>query len=257
MTLLNGTYSGDTIIYTKTPLCWRFSLTSSRYFAIIPNMLFNPKFQYNKLKRVETAGKRLYETPGGNVASVTTILDTTKDKTFLIEWRKRVGEAEATRISTESAGLGTLMHTHLEYHVLGKERPKGNNLVQEMARKMADTMINEAFCDIDEVWGIEAGLYYPGLYAGTTDMVGVHKGTPAIIDHKTTKKAKKKEWIEDYFLQCCAYALAHNEVHGTDIRKAVINIVDRDAVLHPFIIEGTEFDHYAELWTRRVEQFYG
>lgn len=257
MTLLNGTYSGDTIIYTKTPLCWRFSLTSSRYFAIIPNMLFNPKFQYNKLKRVETAGKRLYETPGGNVASVTTILDATKDKTFLIEWRKRVGEAEATRISTESAGLGTLMHTHLEYHVLGKERPKGNNLVQEMARKMADTMINEAFCDIDEVWGIEASLYYPGLYAGTTDMVGVHKGTPAIIDHKTTKKAKKKEWIEDYFLQCCAYALAHNEVHGTDIRKAVINIVDRDAVLHPFIIEGTEFDHYAELWTRRVEQFYG
>lgn len=220
-------------------------------------MLFNPKFQYSKLKRVETNGKRLYEAPGGAVASVTTILDSTKDKTFLIEWRKRVGDAEATRISTESAGLGTLMHTHLEYHVLGRERPKGNNIVQEMARKMADTMITEAFYDIDEVWGIEAALYYPGLYAGTTDMVGVHKGTPAIIDHKTTKKAKKKEWIEDYFLQCCAYALAHNEVHGTDIRKAVINIVDRDAKLHPFIIEGAEFDHYAVLWTQRVEQFYG
>jgi genome maintenance exonuclease 1 len=125
-----------------------------------------------------------------------------------------------------------------------------------MAKAMADTMINEAFCDIDEVWGIEAALYYPELYAGTSDMIGVHKGIPAIIDHKTTKKTKKKEWIEDYFLQCCAYALAHNEVHGTDIKKAVINIVDRDAKLQSFIIEGSEFDHYAAQWAQRVDQYY-
>ena len=220
-------------------------------------MLLNPIYEYKKLKRDETSGKRLYACPdGAKVPSVTTVLDSTKDKTFLIEWRKRVGDAEATRISTESAGLGTLMHTHLEYHVLGKERPQGNNQVQIMARAMADTMINEAFCEIDEVWGIEAALYYPGLYAGTSDMIGVHKGTPAIIDHKTTKKTKKKEWIEDYFLQCCAYALAHNEVHGTDIRKAVINIIDRDAKLQSFVIEGNEFDHYSELWAKRVDQYY-
>jgi hypothetical protein len=220
-------------------------------------MLLNNKFIYSKLTRDETTGKRLYACPDGiKVPSVTTVLDSTKDKTFLIEWRKRVGDAEATRISTESAGLGTLMHKHLENYAQGIERPKGNNIVAEMARKMADTMINEAFCDIDEVWGIEASLYYPGLYAGTTDMVGIHKGKPAIIDHKTTKKAKKKEWIEDYFLQCCAYALAHNEVHKTDIRKCVINIVDRDAVLHPFIIEDDEFDFYAQKWTDRIDQYY-
>ena len=117
-------------------------------------------------------------------------------------------------------------------------------------------MINQAFCDIEEVWGIEAPLYYPGLYAGTSDMIGVHKGTPAIIDHKTTKKPKKREWIEDYFLQCCAYALAHNEVHGTDIKKCVINIIDRDAKLQPFIIEGNEFDHYSDLWAQRLDQYY-
>jgi genome maintenance exonuclease 1 len=219
-------------------------------------MLFNPKFQYQKLKRVEANGQRLYDTPSGKVASVTTILDSTKDKTHLIEWRKRVGDAEANRISTESAGLGTLMHTHLEYYVLGKERPKGNNLVQEMARSMADTMINEAFPSVDEVWGIEASLYYPGLYAGTSDMIGVWQGKPAIIDHKTTKKPKKKEWIEDYFLQCCAYALAHNEVHGTDIRTCAINIIDRDAKLQSFVIEGAEFDHYCVEWTKRVDKFY-
>ena len=220
-------------------------------------MLFNPLYTYQKLKRDESTGKRLYACPDGfKVPSVTTVLDSTKDKTFLIEWRKRVGEAEATRISTESAGLGTLVHTHLENYVIGKDRPSGNNTVQQMAKAMADTMINEAFCDIDEVWGIEAALYYPELYAGTSDMIGVHKGTPAIIDHKTTKKPKKKEWIEDYFLQCCAYALAHNEVHGTDIRKAVINIVDRDAKLQPFIIEGSEFDHYSSEWAKRVDQYY-
>jgi genome maintenance exonuclease 1 len=220
-------------------------------------MLQNNKFIYSKLTRDETTGKRLYACPDGTkVPSVTTVLDSTKDKTFLIEWRKRVGDAEATRISTESAGLGTLMHKHLENYAQGLERPKGNNVVAELARKMADTMINEAFCDIDEVWGIEASLYYPGLYAGTTDMVGLHKGKPAIIDHKTTKKAKKKEWIEDYFLQCCAYALAHNEVHKTDIRKCVINIIDRDAVLQPFIIEGDEFDFYAQKWADRIDQYY-
>jgi len=220
-------------------------------------MLLNPIYEYKKLNRDETSGKRLYACPDGTkVPSVTTVLDSTKDKTFLIEWRKRVGDAEATRISTESAGLGTLMHTHLEYHVLGRERPQGNNQVQLLARAMADTMINQAFCDIDEVWGIEAPLYYPGLYAGTSDMIGVHKGTPAIIDHKTTNKPKKREWIEDYFLQCCAYALAHNEVHGTDIKKCVINIIDRDAKLQPFIIEGNEFDHYSDLWAQRLDQYY-
>lgn len=219
-------------------------------------MLFNPIYQYQKLSRVEVNGSRMYDTPSGKVASVTTILDSTKDKTHLYEWRKRVGEEQANQISKEAAGLGTLMHTHLENYVLGQERPKGNNMVQEMARTMADTMIKEAFVEIDEVWGIEASLYYPGLYAGTADMIGVHKGQPAIIDHKTSKKPKKKEWVEDYFLQTCAYALAHNEVHGTDIRKCVINIIDRDAKRQSFVVEGTEFDHYCNEWAKRVDQFY-
>ena len=219
-------------------------------------MLFNPKFQYQPLKRVESNGSRLYETPAGKVASVTTILDGTKDKTFLLEWRKRVGDAEANRISKEAAGLGTLMHTHLENYVIGKPRPTGNNTVQVMATAMADTMIAEAFKNVDEVWGIEASLYYPGLYAGTSDMIGVWQGKPAIIDHKTTNKPKKKEWIEDYFLQCCAYALAHNEVHGTDIKTCAINIIDREAKLQSFVIEGNEFDHYCVEWTKRVDQFY-
>jgi hypothetical protein len=219
-------------------------------------MLLNSRYDYKPLTREEREGRRLYATPSGAVPSVTTILDSTKDKTFLIEWRKRVGEQQANQISKEASGLGTLMHKHLENYVLGIERPKGNNTVQVMATAMADTMINEAFPLIDEVWGIEAGLYYPELYAGTTDMVGVHNGKPAIIDHKTSNKPKKKEWIEDYFLQCCAYALAHNNMFGTDINKAVVNIIDRDAKLQSFVIEGSEFDNYAEKWATRVDQYY-
>ena len=122
-------------------------------------MLFNPKFQYQPLKRVESNGSRLYETPAGKVASVTTILDGTKDKTFLLEWRKRVGDAEANRISKEAAGLGTLMHTHRENYVIGKPRPNGNNTVQVMATARADTQIPETFKNVDEVWGIEDRLY--------------------------------------------------------------------------------------------------
>jgi genome maintenance exonuclease 1 len=219
-------------------------------------MLLNSRYDYKPLTREEREGRRLYATPSGAVPSVTTILDSTKDKTFLIEWRKRVGDQQANQISKEASGLGTLMHKHLENYVLGIDRPKGNNTVQVMATAMADTMIREAFCDIDEVWGIEAGLYYPELYAGTTDMVGVHKGQPAIIDHKTSNKPKKKEWIEDYFIQCCAYALAHNNMFGTDINKAVVNIIDRDAKLQSFVIEGSEFDSYAEKWASRVDQYY-
>ena len=219
-------------------------------------MLLNSRYDYKPLTREEREGRRLYATPSGAVPSVTTILDSTKDKTFLIEWRKRVGEQQANQISKEASGLGTLMHKHLENYVLGIDRPKGNNTVQVMATAMADTMINEAFPDVDEVWGIEAGLYYPELYAGTTDMVGVHKGKPAIIDHKTSNKPKKREWIEDYFLQCCAYALAHNSMFNTDINKAVVNIIDREAKLQSFVIEGAEFDMYAEKWVARVDQYY-
>jgi genome maintenance exonuclease 1 len=86
--------------------------------------------------------------------------------------------------------------------------------------------------------------------------VGIHRGDEAIMDHKQTNKLKKREWIEDYFVQTAAYALAHNEVWGTTIRKGVIFMCSADNIYQEFIIEGTEFDHYTELWLQRVEQYY-
>ena len=216
----------------------------------------NPKYKYEKLTRIE-GPSRLYATPDGSrVPSVTTILSATADKTFLIEWRKRVGDAEATRISTESAGLGTLVHKHIENFIEGIERPPGSTPIHQMARAMSDQVIEKGLPGVDEVWGMEASLYYPGLYAGTTDLCGVYKGKPSIMDHKTAKKMKKPEWMQDYFIQTTAYALAHNEVHGTDIQQGVLFMVDRENQYQTFIIEGAEFKHYSDLWLQRVEQYY-
>ena len=216
----------------------------------------NPKYKYEKLTRID-GPSRLYATPDGSrVPSVTTILSSTADKTFLIEWKKRVGESEAQRISTESAGLGTLVHKHIENFIEGVERPPGSTPIHQMARAMSDQVIEKGLTGVDEVWGMEASLYYPGLYAGTTDLCGVYKGKPSIMDHKTAKKMKKPEWMQDYFIQTTAYALAHNEVHGTDIQQGVLFMVDRENQYQTFIIEGAEFKHYSDLWLQRVEQYY-
>ena len=214
------------------------------------------KYDYPSLKRDDSNKTRLYKTPDGDFPSVTTILDKTKDKTFLFEWRKRVGEEEANRISKEAAGLGTVFHKHLENYIDNEERPNGSNFVYKLAKDMSDIIIEKGLSNVDEVWGSEIGLYYPGLYAGTTDLVGTHKGDPAIIDYKSTKNPKKEEWVEDYYLQCCAYAMAHNELFETKINKAVILMCSRNLQYQEFIIEGEKFEEYCEKWTERLDEFY-
>ena len=220
-------------------------------------MLIKNKFDYKVLQRKSTPQGRQYVGDDNiPVPSVTTVLDNTSDKTALIAWRKRVGEEEANRVSRESAGLGTKVHDAIEKHILGEEVSFGTNMVSVMAKEMSEVMIKEGFTNVDEVWGTEIGLIAPGLYAGTTDCVGMHNGEQAIIDFKTTKKIKKEEWIEDYYLQCCAYAMAHNEMYGTNIKKGVILMVSRDNKFKEFVIEGARFDMYCELWTQRLTEYY-
>lgn len=220
-------------------------------------MLIKNKFDYKVLQRKSTPQGRQYVGDDNiPVPSVTTVLDKTSDKTALIAWRKRVGEEEANRVSRESAGLGTKVHNAIEKHILGEEVSFGTNMVSVMAKEMSEVMIKEGFTNVDEVWGTEIGLIAPGLYAGTTDCVGMHNGEQAIIDFKTAKKIKKEEWIEDYYLQCCAYAMAHNEMYGTNIKKGVILMVSRDNKFKEFVIEGARFDMYCELWTQRLTEYY-
>lgn len=219
-------------------------------------MLVN-KFDYPALRRVQTKQGRQYVGEDQKpVPSVTTILSDTGDKTALIAWRKRVGEEEANRISRESAGLGTKVHNALEKYILGENVEFGNNMVSVMAKDMSEAMINEGFTNIDELWGVEVGLIAQGLYAGTSDAIGIYEGQDAIIDFKTAKKMKKREWIDDYFMQGCAYALAHNEMFGTDIKKVAILMVDRDSNFKDFVIEGEEFERYCDIWSDRLADYY-
>ena len=186
-----------------------------------------------------------------------TILDATSDKTHLIAWRQRVGEEKAKQITKEAAGVGTSMHGFLENYTKGEELPNKTNLVHVQGRKMAEVVIQDGLSKVDEVWGSEVHLYYPDLYAGTTDLVGVHNGVPAIMDFKQTNKPKKEEWVDNYKLQGAAYALAHNHVYKTDIRKIVIMMCSRDLQYQEFVVEGEAFDEWSKGWSDRLMQYHG
>jgi hypothetical protein len=220
--------------------------------------LITEKYKYERLKRVEIDGKRRYAAPGGDpVASVTTILGETKDKTHLIQWRKRVGETKAQEIVTEAAGVGTRMHKYLEDYIDTGEWPQpGSNPYAQQAHMMATKIKVHAMDDVDEVWGSEVPLYVPNIYAGTTDLVGVYKGQPCIMDFKQTNRPKKVEWVEDYFLQLTAYAIAHNEVHGTDIREGHIFMCSRAGEYQQFDLWPDEFAEWEQEWWRRVYDYY-
>tara|TARA_B100001027_G_scaffold102767_1_gene70646 strand:- start:763 stop:1446 length:684 start_codon:yes stop_codon:yes gene_type:complete len=216
------------------------------------------RFDYTKLSRTSLDGKRVYACPDGNaVASVTTILDSTKDKTHLLEWRKRVGEETAKRITKEASGMGTRMHKYIENYINdGTWGTPGSNPYSQQAFKMAQVVHNNALKDVDEIWGSEVGLYFPKIYAGTTDCVGQYKGNPCIIDFKQTNKPKKKEWVEDYFLQLVAYAEAHNEVYGTDIKEGHVFMCSRKLDYQQFDITPITYNHYKKEWWNRVEEYY-
>ena len=220
--------------------------------------MLKSKYDYPSLRRIQTKQGRQYVGEDENpVPSVTTILGDTGDKTALINWRKRVGEAEATRISTESAGLGTKVHNALEKYILLEEYEiKGNNHISVMAKNMVNEMIDKGLSKVDAIYGVEVGLIAQGLYAGTSDAIGIYEGEEAIIDFKTSKKIKKREWIEDYFMQGCAYALAHNEMFNTKIKKVVILMVDREGKFAEFTIKDDEFVEYCNKWSDRLTDYY-
>jgi genome maintenance exonuclease 1 len=223
--------------------------------------LLNSKFTYTKLARDESTGKRLYATPDGfKVPSVTTILDKTKpaeSRIALANWRKNVGEKKAQEIVTEAANRGTRMHTFLENYIKGEVlKETVSNPYAQQSLTMAKIVIDKGFPKINEVWGSEVPLYFPELYAGTTDCCGIHDGDESILDFKQTNKPKKLEYIGDYFLQLTAYAMAHNEVHKTNIRKGVILMCSKDYEYQEFILEPKDFDYWSEQWLKRVEQYY-
>lgn len=224
--------------------------------------MYNPnKYPYKTLLKETIDGSRKYATPDGEkLPSVTTILDATKSeesKRTLQAWRKRVGPAKAQEISTEAANRGTRMHKWLENYIkTGATGEPGTNPYSKQSHAMAESIIQHGLKKCNEYWGTEVTLYYPKIYAGTTDLVGVHESEESILDFKQTNKPKKREWIDDYFIQLAAYAAAHNEVYNTKIRKGVILMCSADNNFQEFIIQGPEFDKWTDAWFKRLEAYY-
>ena len=219
----------------------------------------NKKFYYPTSTRKIIDGKRHYLVGDEKLPSVTSILkacESEEKKASLDAWRQRVGEDEATRITDNAASRGTLMHTVLEGHLLNRPvidlTPEG-----QLATKMAKQIVDQGLTGkLEELWAAECVLFYPDMYAGASDGVGIYEGKEAIIDFKQTNKPKRKEWIEDYFLQLAGYAIAHNQIYQTNIQFGIILMCSKDLYYQEFRVEGEEFKHYANEWWKKVGQYY-
>ena len=222
-------------------------------------MKWNKLYDYPRCVRSLVEGKRKYEVAGERLPSVTTILKNTESedkKESLARWKAKVGEVEAERVKNVAATRGTAMHTYLEHYVKG-----GNVLdltdVGREASGMGETIIEKGFPDLEEVWGVECTLHYPGLYAGQTDLCGIYQGRESIIDFKQSNKPKKAEWIDDYKLQLVAYAMAHDQVYGPRSEQGVILMCTPDNFFQRFLVNGSEFREWKWEWLRRIDTYYG
>jgi genome maintenance exonuclease 1 len=218
----------------------------------------NNSYRYPKTQREKIEGKRHYVFDTEKLPSVTTILDATQPeekKKSLADWAARIGEEAAEKIKSEAAVRGTAMHKILEKYVL-KEGYVDQTNVGKQAHNMAIQIIQNGLSDVTEYYGTECTLYYPGLYAGQTDLVGIHKGQDAIIDFKQSNKPKRPEWIGDYKLQLAAYAMAHNILFNTQITKGVVMMCTKDNYYQQFVIEGEDFKQSMHNFLRRVDEYY-
>ena len=213
------------------------------------------RYSYIDVRRSENHGTRTYDVQGHNLPSVTTILSRTKDQKKLQEWRNRVGNNEADRVMNLSSKRGTLMHKYLEHYVLGKGYEDLTDLGQA-TKKMANKVIEVGMTPVDGYFGAEITLFYPGLYAGTTDLVCMHNDMESIVDFKQSNRPKKREWIDDYFLQSAAYAMAHDHVHGSKIRQCVIMICTPDLYFQEYRIQDHELRQWKHRFLVRLDMYY-
>jgi len=222
-------------------------------------MKWNKLYKYPESRRSSIEGKRHYAVTGEKLPSVTTILQSTQseEKTeSLARWKAKVGEVEAERVMKTAATRGTAMHTYLEHYIKGGKVLDLTDVGRE-ASGMGQVIIDKGFPDLEEVWGVECTLHYPGLYAGQTDLCGIYQGRESIIDFKQSNKPKREEWIEDYKLQLVAYAMAHDQVYGTKIEQGVILMCTPDNFYQRFLVNGSEFRKWKWEWLRKIDQYYG
>jgi len=215
----------------------------------------NTKYNYTHASRTEIHGSRTYDVLGLRLPSVTTILSRTKDQSFLTKWREKVGEKEAEQIKNHSSKRGTSMHKFLEKHIQGTGYEDLTEIGVQ-AKPMAQKIIEIGFTPITEYYGNEVTLYYLGLYAGSTDLVCRHNDLDTIVDFKQANRPKQKDWIEDYFLQVAAYAMAHDHLFKSEIQQAIIMVCTPDLYYQEFKIQGTELRDWKHKFLKRLDNYY-
>jgi len=217
-------------------------------------MKLNKKYNYVRGVQAMEHGSRIYDFNGMRMPSVTTILSKTKDQSFLTAWKNKVGHENAERIKNHSASRGTAMHKFLEKHVDGIGYDDLTTLGRE-AKAMANKIIEDGLSKVSEYYGSEVMLYYPDLYAGSTDLVCMHDGMETIVDFKQSNRPKREEWVEDYYLQIAAYAMAHDSVYGSNIQQGVIMVCTPDLYYQEFKCEGDKMKHYRHEFLKRLSQY--
>ena len=225
------------------------------YHSIGKPIKYSSKYTYVDASRIEDQGTRLYDVNGSRLPSVTTILGATKDQQFLKEWKAKVGEAEADRIKNLSSKRGTAMHKFLEDYILGTVYDDLTELGQK-AKAMAKKVIDIGLAPVEEYYGSEVTLYYPGLYAGSTDLVCVHNGKDSIIDFKQANRPKREDWIDDYKMQIAAYAMAHDYVHKSNIEQGIIMVCTPDLYYQEFIVSGANLRSWKHKFLKRLDMYY-
>ena len=223
--------------------------------CVVISMKRSDKYNYVKVSRSTEHGTRHYNVDGTKLPSVTAILDKTKDKSYLDKWRARVGDEEAERIKNHSSKRGTSMHKFIEKHITGAGYDDLTEIGKQ-AKPMAQKIIDIGLTPVTEYYGSEISLYYPGLFAGSTDLVCIHNDKETIVDFKQANRAKREDWIQDYFLQIGAYAMAHDYVHGSNIEQGIIMICTPDLYFQEFRFEGEQMREYRHKFLERLNQFY-
>lgn len=186
-------------------------------------------FRHNLVPEVEIEttsidGIRYYVLPNGEkFRSVTTVISESMDKTALLEWRKKVGEEEAQKISTQAARRGTAVHSLAERYVLNQEdylrgaMPSGIDAFKTL-QKLIDK-------HVDNILGIELPLYSNVLKtAGRCDLIAEFDGVPSVIDFKTSRRIKQEDWIQSYFLQTTVYSMMFERMYNIKIPQIAIMI---------------------------------
>ena len=215
----------------------------------------NAKYTYVDATRHEDHGTRLYDVNGSRLPSVTTILGATKDQQFIKDWKAKIGEAEAERIKNLSSRRGTSMHKFLEHYILGTGYDDLTELGQK-AKTMAQKVIEVGLTPVEEYYGSEVTLYYPGLYAGSTDLVCLHNGKETVVDFKQSNRPKREEWIEDYKMQIAAYAMAHDYVHQSKIEQGVIMVCTPDLYYQEFKVSGADLRSWKHKFLKRLDMYH-